>query len=111
MCNELDQQICQMTQRSAEGVVDALCAGVGRDLLGRQTCQQPAEGLGSVALQAEEVLELADHPLDDLPLARRPAPIGLRPRPAGIVFWGGRDESSVNLQPQPLPLYPREALG
>ena len=37
MCNELDQQICQMAQRSAEGVVDALCAGVGYDLGGQTT--------------------------------------------------------------------------
>ena len=32
MCNELDQQVRQVAQRSAEGVVDLLCAGVGRDL-------------------------------------------------------------------------------
>jgi hypothetical protein len=68
MCNELDEQICQMSQRSAEGVVDPLCTGVGRDL-GRQASQQPSQRLGPVALQREEVLELADHPLDDLALA------------------------------------------
>ena len=68
MCNELDQQICQVAERSTEGVVDALSTGVCRNL-GRETCQQPGEGLGSVTLQAEEVLELADHPLDDLALA------------------------------------------
>jgi hypothetical protein len=41
MCNELDQQVRQMTQRSAEGVVDPLCAGVGHNL-GSQTRQQPS---------------------------------------------------------------------
>jgi hypothetical protein len=45
-----------------------LSAGVGCDL-GSQTYQQPTERLRSVALQAEEVLELADHPLDDLALS------------------------------------------
>jgi len=39
--------------------------------------QRSAEG----TLQAEEVLELADHPFDDLAFARGPAAIGLRPRP------------------------------
>jgi hypothetical protein len=58
MCKELDQQVRQMTQRSAEGVVDPLCAGVGHDL-GGQTPQQPSQRLGTVALQREEVLELA----------------------------------------------------
>src|SRR5215211_3265505 len=61
MCNELDQQICQMTQRSAEGVVDALCASVGHNL-GGQTRQQPSQRLRTMTLQAEEVLELANHP-------------------------------------------------
>ncbi len=56
MCNELDQQVCQVAERSTEGVVDPLSTGVGRNL-GRKARQQPAEGLGSVVLQAEEVLE------------------------------------------------------
>jgi hypothetical protein len=56
MCNELDQQVRQVAQRSAEGVVDALAAGVRRNL-GRQTSQQPAEGLRTVTLQCEEILE------------------------------------------------------
>jgi hypothetical protein len=64
----LDQQICQVAQRSTEGVINALSTGVCRNL-GRQTRQQPGEGLGSVALQAEEVLQLADNPLYDLALA------------------------------------------
>ena len=67
MCNELDQQVCQMTQRSAEGVVDPLGAGVGCDL-GRQACKQTSQSFRPVAFQAEEVLELADNPFDDLAL-------------------------------------------
>jgi hypothetical protein len=55
MCNELDQQIRQVAQRSAEGVVDPLAAGVRGDLC-PQTSQQPAEGLRPVALQREESL-------------------------------------------------------
>jgi hypothetical protein len=35
MCNELYEQIRQVAQRSAERVVDLLCAGVGRDLGGQ----------------------------------------------------------------------------
>ena len=68
MCNELDQQVRKVAQRSAEGVVDALAAGVRGDLR-RQTSQQPAEGLGSVTLQSEEILELAYNPFYDLALA------------------------------------------
>jgi hypothetical protein len=56
MCNELDEQVRQMSKRSAEGVVDPLSTGVGRDL-GRQASQQPSQRLRPVALQAEEVLE------------------------------------------------------
>jgi hypothetical protein len=57
-----------VAQRSSEGVVDALAASVRCDL-GRQTSQQPAERLRTVTLHREEILELADHPLDDLALA------------------------------------------
>src|SRR5829696_5458146 len=109
MCNELYEQIRQVAQRSAERVVDLLCAGVGRDL-GGQARQQPSQRLRTMTLQREEVLELAYDPFYDLALARGPAPIGLRPRPAGVVFRGGRNERSVKLHPQPLPLEPREAL-
>ena len=75
MCNDLDEQVRQVAQRSAEGVVNSLSAGVCRDL-GRQARQQPSQRLGTVALQTEEVLELADDPFYDLALARGPAPIG-----------------------------------
>src|SRR5215208_137640 len=109
MCNELYEQIRQVAQRSAERVVDLLCAGVGRDL-GGQARQQPSQRLRTMTLQREEVLELAYDPFYDLALARGPAPIGLRPRPAGVVLRGGRNERSVKLHPQPLPLEPREAL-
>ena len=74
MCNELDEQVRQMSQRSAERVVDPLSTGVSRDL-GGQASQQPTQRLRPVALQAEEVLELADHPLDDLPLTCGPSAI------------------------------------
>jgi hypothetical protein len=107
MWNGLGQQVCQATQRSAEGVVDPLGAGVGRDL-GGQTRQQPLKGLRPVALQREEVLQLADHHLYDLALARGPAAVLIRPRPQGVVLRGGRDERPVLLQPVPLPLNPRK---
>jgi hypothetical protein len=68
MCNELYEQIRQMTQRSAEGVVDPLGAGVGHDL-GGQTRQQTSQRLGSVLLQREEILELAYDPFYDLAFA------------------------------------------
>src|SRR5215203_4879274 len=103
MCNELDQQVRQVAQRSAEGVVDPLSAGVCRHL-GGQARQQPSQRLGPMALQSEEVLELADDPFYDLTLARGPAPIGLRPRPARIVLGGGRHQRPVLLHPMPLPL-------
>jgi hypothetical protein len=80
----LDQQVRQVTQRPTEGAVHALSAGVGRDL-GGQTCQKPGEGLRSVTLQTEEVLQLADHPFYDLALSRRPPAILLRPCPARVL--------------------------
>jgi hypothetical protein len=110
MCNELDQQVCQVAERSTEGIVDPLSTGVCGNL-GCQARQQPAEGLGAVALQREEVLQLADHPLDDLALAGGPSPIGFRPCPAAVVVRGGGHQSPVALQPVSLPLDPREALG
>ena len=70
MCNELDQQVRKVAQRSAEGVVDALAAGVRGDLR-RQTSQQPTEGLRPVTLQSKEILELAYDPFYDLALAKR----------------------------------------
>src|SRR5919112_1433986 len=109
MCNELHEQIRQMSQRSAEGVVDPLSTGIGRDL-GRQTSQQPSQRLRPVVLQAEEVLELADYPLDDLALACGPSAIRFRPSPAGVVLRGGRHQRPVDLLPAPLPLDTRETL-
>ena len=109
MKTALDQQVCQLTQRSVDGVVDPLSAGVGRDL-GGQARQQPSQRLGAVALQSEEVLELADDPFYDLALAGGPAPIGLRPSPAGVVLGRRRDERPVSLHPKPLPFHPGEAL-
>ena len=64
----LDQQVCQLTQRSVDRVVDLLSAGVGRDL-GGQARQQPSQRLGAVALQSEDVLQLAYDPFHDLALA------------------------------------------
>src|SRR5215208_1612552 len=49
MCNELYEQIRQVAQRSAERVVDLLCAGVGRDL-GGQARQQPSQRLRTMPL-------------------------------------------------------------
>src|SRR5215203_687034 len=103
MCNELDQQVRQVAQRSVEGVVDPLSAGVCRDL-GGQARQQPYQRLGPVALQSEEVLELADDPFYDLALAGGPAPIGLRPCPAGAVLGRRRHQRPVLFHPTPLPL-------
>src|SRR5215218_5365407 len=103
MCNDLDQKVRQVTQRSPEGTVDPLGAGVGCDF-GGQSCQQPSQGLGSVAFEPEEILELPDHPFHDLALAGGPAPIGLRPSPAGVVLRGGRHQRPVALQPVALPL-------
>src|SRR5215212_10368527 len=71
MCNDLDQKVRQVTQRSADGTVDPLSAGVGRDF-GGQSCQQPSQGLGSVAFEPEEILELPDHPFHYLALAGGP---------------------------------------
>src|SRR5215210_2850573 len=99
----LDQQVRQVTQGPTEGLVHTLSAGVGRDL-GSQTCQKPAQRLRAVTLQAEKVLQLADHPLYDLPLSRCPLPIGLRPCPPRVLVRGGGHQSPVLLKPAPLPL-------
>jgi hypothetical protein len=45
-----------------------LGAGVRGDLR-RQASQQPTKGLRSMAFQREEILELVDYSLDDLPFA------------------------------------------
>jgi hypothetical protein len=98
-----------VARRSAEGVVDPLTAGVRRSDLGGQTPQKTTQGLGSVALQAKEVLELVDYPLDDLPLAGNPLPILLGPSSAGVVF-GVAAQHSIALQPVSLLLNPRESV-
>src|ERR671911_3102756 len=58
-----------------------------------------------MALQSVEVLELTDHPLDDLSLARGPAAIRFRPCSAGVVLRGSGHQSLVVLQPVPFPLH------
>lgn len=84
---------------------------VGRDL-GDQAGEQTVQGLGPVALQREKVLQLRDDLLDELPFARRPAAVGLWPRPTD-----GRCPSElplpappVSLQPTPLPCGRGESL-
>ena len=98
-----------MAQRSPELVVEPLCAGVGRHL-GRQAGQKTTQRLGPVALQGEDVLELIYDPFDELPLSRRPATVGFRPRPLGVVLGSGRYQRSIEIRPA-LPLNARKALG
>jgi hypothetical protein len=53
-----------LRERGAEQPQDApilRVSSVGCDR-GGQSCQQPAQGLGSVALEPEQILELSDHP-------------------------------------------------
>jgi hypothetical protein len=93
MCNELDQQVRQVAQRSAEEVVHPLSARVRRDL-GGQTRKQPSQRLGPMALQSEEVLELADEtPSDDLALGRGPAPIRPSITLGGNRCWGWQQQA------------------
>src|SRR5215218_11025811 len=109
MCNELDEKIGQVAQRPPDPVVDALSASVGCDLgcqAGQKTTQRP----GPVPLQAEEVLELIYDPFDDLPLSRRPASVGFRPRPLGVVFGSGHYQRPIEIRPASFPLHTRKAL-
>jgi hypothetical protein len=68
MHNCSNQQIGQVAHRTTQHDVEPLPAGVGRDL-GSHACQKTPEGLGPMALQGEETLELIYDPLDDLPFA------------------------------------------
>src|SRR5215208_5080964 len=103
LCNCSDQEVGKMAQRPAKSGVEQLPTGVGRHL-GRQAAQQAAERLGPVPLQAEEVLELPDHSLDELPFARRPPARLLRPRPLGRDLRRGYYQCAMVPQPSPLPL-------
>ncbi len=85
VCNCSDQQAGQSTQRSSRVRVKDLAAGVGGDL-GGQPSEQPAERLGAVALQPQEVLELAYDALDQLPLTGRPTPVPLGPSVAASAW-------------------------
>src|SRR5215216_5356588 len=109
MHNCSDQKVGQVAQRSSELVVEPLPAGVGCHL-GRQAGQKTTQRLCPVPLQGEEVLELIYDPFDDLPLSRRPASVGFRPRPLGVVFGSGRHQCSIEIYPAPLPLHARKAL-
>src|SRR5215216_7452804 len=75
MHNSSNQQIGQVAQRTTELDIEPLPAGVGCDF-GSQTSQQPLQGLGPVALQGEEVLELVYDPLDDLAFSGCPTTVG-----------------------------------
>ena len=85
-----------MAYRSAESGVEELAAGVGGDL-GRQTGQQAVQRLGSVALQAEVVLELPDDPFDELSFTRGPSTNYPGPSPFGALLRGGGHPSAVLL--------------
>src|SRR5918995_6560553 len=87
MHNRSDQKVDQVAQRSPELVVEPLSASVGHHL-GRQAGQKTTQRLGPVALQSEEVLELADDPFYDLALARGPAPIRPSATLGGNRCWG-----------------------
>jgi hypothetical protein len=104
MHNRSDQEIREVAQGPAEQGVEPLPERVGCQL-GGQAGEQTAQRLRAVALQGEEVLQLRDHLLDDLPLARRPTPILFWPCPPGVVLRGGRHQRSVDLQPTSLPCH------
>ncbi len=82
--------------------VKDLAAGVGGDL-GGQPSEQPAERLGAVALQPQEVLELAYDALDQLPLTGRPTPVPLGPSAAAGALRRCGHQSAMYLEPTPLP--------
>jgi hypothetical protein len=88
MCDCSDQEGGEVAYRSAESGVEELAAGVGGDL-GRQTGQQAVQRLGSVALQAEVVLELPDDPFDELSFTRGPSTNYPGPSPFGALLRGG----------------------
>src|SRR5215208_3508132 len=98
----LDQEVRKVAQRPTELGVEPLSAGV-RCHLGGQASEQATQCLCPVAFQGEEILQLRDDLLDELPLARGPAPIRLRPRPPVIGLRGSSHQRSVDLQPAPLP--------
>jgi hypothetical protein len=54
-----------------------------------KTFEQPAQRLGSVALQAEVVLELPDDPFDELLFTRGPSTNYPGPGPFGTLLRGG----------------------
>src|SRR5215204_568661 len=109
MHNCSDQKVGQVAQRSSELVVEPLPAGVGCHL-GRQAGQKTTQRLCPVPLQGEEVLELIYDPFDDLPLSRRPASVGFRPRPLGVVFGSGHYQRPIEIRPASFPLHTRKAL-
>src|SRR5215204_2706518 len=82
-------------------------------LAARRASSPPREGLlGPVALQPEEVvLELANHPFDEvLALARRPTATHLRPSSPSVVLLGvaatSAPYSSSQRRPAPTPPLP-----
>src|SRR5829696_7351733 len=109
MRNVSNQKVSQVAQWPPEQGIEPLPIGVG-GYLRSKTRQQATQGLRAVSLQAEEILESADHLLDDLPLARRQAAVFHRPRPKRTLGGRGRHQSAVALQPVPLPRQRGEAL-
>ena len=69
MCNDLNQNVRQVAQWSPELIVQPMPTGVYAAILAAKRVNNPPKVFGSVTLQAEEVLELANHSLDDLALA------------------------------------------
>ena len=112
MCNELDQQIRQVAQRSAKGVVHPLAQGVCCDL-GRQTPYKAAQRLRTMALQSVEVLELRDNPRTTLrrlsSTARTPkSPLRKlsRTTPGSQIYRGSTSATSPRSKPLKSPAPP-----
>src|SRR5215203_6153267 len=108
MCNELDQQVRQVTKGPSEALTR--WAQVYAATLAVRRASSPPNVFARWRSTQKKSFswQITPSMIWCLPSEANPTTIGLRPRPAGVVVWGGGYQSSVLLQPAPLPLHPRK---
>ena len=108
MCNELDQQVRQVTKGPSEALTR--WAQVYAATLAVRRASSPPNVFARWRSTQKKSFswQITPSMIWRLPSEASPTTIGLRPRPAGIVVRGGRNQRSVDLQPAPLPLNPRK---
>src|SRR5512143_2337527 len=103
-CNQIGKREPRAAELRVEPDTEVVQSG-----LSGQAGLEALEGMGTLAVEAEGVMQAAIDRFDDLTAARQPAPPGARPGVAGVALGSTPDDRSIVLVPMLMTGLPFEA--